>query len=449
MARILNAVINIVMVLIAMVVTDLQFGLLMVAASLLLLLFAIALRGPVRYWLRTYRRFSAQLNAKLAEFLSGMAVIRVFGLEAWTQKSFDACANDMLRSGIMIMNWNSFIRPITLLLCSLPTLLILWVGGERVLLGAMTLGAFVAFVRFSERFISPIRMISQEIQNIQEALVSSERVRRMLAEPEERDSLGPDGTATPTLLGDVRYDDVWMSYGGDPVLKGVSFVAKRGMKVALVGATGSGKSSTINLLPRLYPFQRGKIELDGTPIEVIAREHLRAQLGYVSQDVIVFSGTIRANLLAALPEARRNDADIDTVVLAACRKTGLADIVARLPEGLDHKVLEGGENLSMGERQLIAFTRMLLRDPCILILDEATANIDERCEQLIQTATAEVMAGRTSFVIAHRLSTIVQCDLILVFQGGQIVERGTHAELMSLGGVYAGLAARQLSVVNA
>jgi ATP-binding cassette, subfamily B, multidrug efflux pump len=214
------------------------------------------------------------------------------------------------------------------------------------------------------------------------------------------------------------------------------------MKVGLVGATGSGKTSTVNLLPRLYPYQRGRILVDGVPIERLERAGLRRQLGYVSQDVVVFAGTVRANLNAALPRVLVDDAR----VVAACRQTGLAEVLAKLPGGLDHHIIEGGENLSMGERQLVAFTRMLLRDPAILILDEATANIDEHCEQLIQHAISEVMEGRTSFVIAHRLSTIIQCDIILVFAGGRLVEQGRHQELLAKGGVYAELAGKQLAV---
>jgi ABC-type multidrug transport system fused ATPase/permease subunit len=440
LARVLIAGINIVAVLVAMLVTDLRFGAIIVGVSLPALAFSVMLRRPVIFWLRTYKRRSAHLNAKLAEFLNGLAVIRIFGLEGWTQRLFDEAADELLDAGLTAMNWNSFIRPVAVFLCSLPTLLILWLGGQRVLQGALELGTLVAFVRFSERFVSPIRVISTEIQNIQEAVVSSERVRRMLREPEEAESLGPDGTATPALGGRVEYQGVWMGYGGRPVLKGVDFVALPGTRVGLVGATGSGKSTTVNLLPRLYPFQQGRILLDGVPIETLERDHLRDQLGYVSQDVVVFAGTVRANLLASTPGAPLADAQ----VLAACRKTGLDQVLAGLAGGLDHLIVEGGENLSMGERQLIAFTRMILRDPRILILDEATANIDERCEKLIQEAITEVMAGRTSFVIAHRLSTIIQCDLILVFAHGEIVERGTHAELMAGGGLYARLTGKQM-----
>lgn len=448
LARVLTACITILAVLITMLVTEPRFGALIVLSSLPSLVFTVALRGPVVVWMRAYKRRSAHLNAKLAEFLNGIPVIKIFGLEDWTYRTFNDAAAGMLYAGLNTMGWNSFIRPVAVLLCSLPTFLILWIGGGRVLDGAMQLGLMVAFTRLSERFVAPIRVISQEIQTIQEALVSSERVRRMLAEQDETQTLGPDGTQTPEVTGQVEYRDVWMRYASSAaaaperwVLKGVSFSVRPGMKVGLVGATGSGKSSTINLLPRLYPFARGEIFVDGIPLSHIRRTHLRSRLGLVSQDVVVFSGTLRENLTAALA---RSALPSDATIQAACRKSGLDLVMARFPQGLAHRLADGGENLSMGERQLVALTRMLLRDPAIMILDEATANIDEHCERLIQQAIAEVMEGRTCFVIAHRLSTIVQCDLILVFKDGGIVEQGTHQSLMQQDGIYARLAARQL-----
>ncbi len=444
LARVLTALITIVSVLVAMLVTSPRFGLIIALAAIPSIVFTVVMRGPVVEWMRVHKRRSAHLNAKLAEFLNGMPVIKVFGLEDWTHRSFTAAADDMLYAGLNTMTWNSIIRPIAVLLCSLPTFLILWLGGERVLAGVMPIGMLVAFTRLSERFVAPIRTISQEIQTIQEALVSSERVRRMLHEEEEEKTLGPDGAQTPEIRGGVFFRDVWMRYReGRWVLRGVSFEARPGDKIGLVGATGSGKTSTVGLLPRLYPHGKGEIIVDGVRIEDVKREHLRSHLGYVSQDVVVFSGTMRQNLAAALQPGAR--APTDAELLAACEKTGLGRVVAQLPQGLDHPLVEGGENLSMGERQLVALTRMLLRDPKVMILDEATANIDERCELLIQQAIAELMVGRTCFVIAHRLSTIVQCDRILVFKDGEIVEQGTHAELMALAGVYAGLAKRQLT----
>lgn len=439
MARVLTAFITVMVVLVAMVVTDPVFGSVIVAASLPSLVFSIAMRKPVRNSLRSYKRHAAHVNAKLAENLSGMPIIRIFGLEGWTHRIYSEATQAMFKAGVRTANLNSFIRPMTVLLCSLPTLLILWKGGERVITGVMSLGTLIAYVRYSERFIAPIRTISQEIQNIQEALVSSERVRRMLGEPEEDQALGEAGSYGEVLRGSVEYQDVWMSYAaGREVLRGISFKAEPGMKIGLVGASGSGKTTTVNLLPQLYPISRGRILIDGTDIRQFTREALRSQIGYVGQDVVIVSGSVRDNLVMTLT----GPVPTDSIIWQACRKSGLAEVLVSLPAGLNHQLIEGGENLSMGERQLIAFTRMILRDPRIMILDEATANIDERCERLVQRAIDETMQGRTCFVIAHRLSTIVRCDLILVFSGGQIVESGTHAELLARHGVYARLASQ-------
>ena len=447
LARVLNALITIVLVLIAMLVLDARFGAIIVAASLPAMIFTVALRKPVVEWMRAYKRRSAFVNAKLAEFLNGIPVIKIFGLEEWTHNRFQEAADGMFYAGVNTMSWNSVVRPIAVFLCSMPTFFILLLGGERVLAGVMPLGMLVAFTRLSERFVAPIRVISQEMQTIQEALVSSERIRRMQMEEEELETLGPDGDMRPPVSGAVSYRDVWLRYAqsgvAEPrwVLRGVDFDVRAGMKVGLVGATGSGKTSTVNLLPRLYPFAKGDILVDGVSIKDVNRGFLRSKLGYVSQDIVIFSGTLKENLLAALPPGHQVS---DAHVHAACRKTGLDQVVAQVKGGIDHALSEGGENLSMGERQLVALTRMLLRDPAIMILDEATANIDERCEILIQKAITEVMMGRTCFVIAHRLSTIVQCDLILVFARGEIVEQGTHRELMAKHGIYAELAKRQL-----
>jgi len=229
---------------------------------------------------------------------------------------------------------------------------------------------------------------------------------------------------------------------GHSILKGVSFSVETGMKVALVGATGSGKTSALSLLPRLYPISHGQILIDGVPIEKWQRSALRRQLGMVSQDVVIFRGTLRENLLAAYEGPPVTDDEIMTY----CRRSGLSQILHHFGQGLDTEIVEGGDNLSMGERQLVAFTRMMIRNPAILMLDEATANIDEDLEFVIQKAMEEALIGRTCFIIAHRLSTVVKCDLILVFANGQIVEHGNHADLMMrVNGVYRQMAEQQLS----
>jgi ATP-binding cassette, subfamily B, multidrug efflux pump len=240
----------------------------------------------------------------------------------------------------------------------------------------------------------------------------------------------------------VSFRNLWMEYlPGRPILKGINFDIPAGTSVGLVGRTGSGKTTTIHLLPLLYKSSKGQILIDDVPIETWDRQSLRKQIGIVSQDVLVFHGSLRDNLLAACDQTRSYS---DQEILDASMRTGLAKVIEQLPKGLDTILLDGGSNLSMGERQLVSFTRMLLRDPKLLILDEATANIDEECEALIQQAIVELLKDRTCFIIAHRLNTIKHCDQILVFEDGQIIEKGRHQDLVKQGQHYATLVARQM-----
>lgn len=440
LSALLIAFINIGVVFVSMLLTDFQFGSMVVMTAIPAVIFTLVTRAPVRQWLRLSKRRNAFSNSKLAEFLSGMPVIKVFALEDWTFGKYKEAVELHLKAQMKVMGWNAIIRPSCVFLCAVPTAFILWNGGAQVLEGTLSIGLFVAFVRYSERFLQPIMVVTQEIQVVQEAMSSSERVQQMLNEPEEKDVFGPDGSYDGRLRGDVTFRDIWLSYRADNfVLKGVNFQVNKGMTVAFVGPTGSGKTSTLSLMPRLYPFQGGDITIDGRSISHWNRKALRSQIGLVSQDVVIFRGTLRANLLAAV-----NDPEEASLRLqAACEATGLAHIMRRFPDGFDTILFDGGDNLSQGERQLVSFTRMLLKDPSILLLDEATANIDEECEQLIQSAIARLMRDRTCFVIAHRLSTIIQCDMILVFDNGQIVERGTHSELMAMHGLYYRLASTQ------
>lgn len=443
--RVLTAFITVVSVLIAMLLTDLKMGFFITLSSLPALIFTIVMRKPIRFWLRDYKKKAAGLNAKLAEFINGLPLIKVFGLEAWSDRSFEDSSRELLRAGYRLMNWNSFIRPIAAFLCSLPIVVILLWGGHLVLDQVITVGLLVAFIRYAERYFRPIMQLSFELHLIQDAIASSERVRKLLDENEEEAFLGPSGNIRKKLEGKVEYRHVWMHYDQQPpVLKDISFLAEAGMSVGLVGKTGSGKTSTVHLIPQLYPLPGGEILIDDVSIKDWDRRFLRENIGIVSQEVVIFQGTVRDNLLVTLPPEKSYS---DTELMDACDKTGLSLIIHKLPQGLDTLVQDGGSNFSMGERQLLAFTRMLLRSPAILILDEATANVDENCELLIQKAILELLKDRTCFIIAHRLSTIIHCDRILVFEGGRIIEQGRHEELLKSGGPYAQLVQRQLETV--
>lgn len=441
LARVFTAIISITSVMIAMLVTNFYFGKIIVLSSIPALIFTYVTRKPVRKWMRAYKSRSAILNSQLAEFINGLPVIKIFNLENWSYKKFDGLNRNLLRSALNLMNLNSVIRPFSVFLCSFPILIILWWGGQLVFEGILSVGLIVSFVRYAERFSGPIIALTQEIHVIQDALSSSERVNRMLNEIEETDTLGVNGTVKQRIIGNIEFSNVSMEYEKNkPILKNVSFHVNRGQKIGLVGRSGSGKTTTISLLPLLYPVSEGSIKIDGIPLEQWDRLELRKQIGIVSQNVVIFRGTLRENLLISSEEK-----DIpDEKIIEACKSTGLIEIINSMERGLDTYLVEGGENLSMGERQLLVFTRMLIRNPAILILDEATSNIDEKCENLVQEAIKNVLANRTCFIIAHRLNTILQCDQILVFKDGQVCEKGEHKELMLKGGYYRKLAEKQM-----
>jgi ABC-type multidrug transport system fused ATPase/permease subunit len=447
LSRVVNATITIASVLVAMLITDLKIGLVVVLASVPAIMITLVTRKPVIHWLRQYKIRSSELNSKTAEYLNGFPVIKIYGLESWSFKNYDKLNHDVLSAGISITNWNSFIRPVASFLCAVPIVVVLWLGGGMVLQGTLAIGVVVAFVRYAERIFRPVLALSQEIHVIQDAIASSERVQIMLSEPEETASLGPSGQHRAPLEGRIEYKNVWMEYHPDlPVLQGIDFHIEPGMSVGLVGETGSGKTTVVNLIPQLYPKRSGEILVDGVRIEDWDRENLRSQIGMVGQDIIIFQGTLRDNLIVA--RSKDQSPLTDDEVIGFCDLTGLSAVMDRLSGGLDFKILEGGDNLSVGEKQLIALTRMLIKNPGIFILDEATANIDPNCEKLIQQAIATLLKGRTCFVIAHRLNTILKCDKILVFRQGKIVETGTHESLMKKQGYYASLATAQLMLAK-
>ena len=416
----------------AILSTDLHVGALIILSLIPVVIFIYFTKEKLRKINRDMSLTSSQLNSKLSEFIDGIEVIRSFGLESWSKEKYGNNIGAYLNSVLSANTFYALINPTLTFLIYAPFFILIWFGGQKVLAGALSVGVFVSLMRYCERFFNPIMTLAREVQVIQQALTNGERVASFLKHHEEDLVLGENGKLTPAFKGHLEYRNVTMGYDqNSPVLKGLSFTIAPGQLVGLVGKTGCGKTSTVSLLSRLYEFQKGEIYIDGVNIRDIDRDYLRSQIGFVSQDVIVFRDTIRNNLLLE-GRTQFNDESL----LKACALTGFDQVLKRAPEGLDTVLTESGSNLSLGEKQILAFTRVVLSDPKVLILDEATASIDPESERLIQSCVEKVLKGRSCLLIAHRLDTLQNCDRILVFDKGQLIEDGSPENLLNQKGAF-------------
>jgi len=381
----------------------------------------------------------ARLNAYLQERISGMRVVQLFGREADSAARFAELNQEHLEAHRRSITIYAVFFPVVELLTAVAMALLLYYGGLRALDGTITVGVLAAFIQLTRRFFQPLQDLSEKFNLLQSAMASSERVFALLDHPlTVLEHAQPVRLALP-VRGEVRFEGVWFRYSPDGpwVLRDVTFEASPGQTIALVGHTGAGKTTIVNLLLRFYDPDRGRILIDGVDIRQLSTSDLRSLIGFVQQDLFLFAGDILHNLTLDAPippEAARQ----------AARRVGADRFIERLPAGYDHRLGERGRSLSVGERQLLSFARALALNPTILVLDEATSSVDAQAEGQIQRAIAELMAGRTSLVVAHRLSTILHADEILVLQHGEIKERGSHRELLAQQGTYQRLYQLQL-----
>jgi ATP-binding cassette, subfamily B, multidrug efflux pump len=386
-----------------------------------------------RYTRRGFRRLQKQLgdlNAVMEESISGQKVVKAFRRNESAIETFRRCNEEVFHAGVYANTYALLLMPITNVLGNFFVIVLAGFGGWLALQGLVTVGTIATFISYGQRFIQPLRQLANMYNSIQAALAGAERVFEIVdTQPEVPDV--PGAVPLDALQGDVRFEQVHFGYHpGTPVIKEMSLEARAGRTVALVGPTGAGKTTIINLLTRFYEIDSGRITVDGTDIRQIQKDDLRRKLGLVLQDTFMFSDTVLANIRYGRLDAT------DEECIQAARLADADHFIRQLPQGYHTQLSERASNLSQGQRQLLAIARAILADPGILILDEATSSVDTRTEARIQESLLRLMAGRTSFVIAHRLSTIREADRILVIDNGEIVEQGTHQELLDRRGFF-------------
>ena len=392
--------------------------------------FAINLRDSFR----RQRAWLARLNAFLNENITGMAVVQLFNRQDRNLKRFDERNLGFRGAALKATYYFAAFEPTVVLFNAVTTAAIIWYGGGRVVEGALTLGTLVAFLQLMQFFFWPVRELAERSTNLQQALASCERIFAVLDEPEEVTD-ETDAVTLSDIEGHVAFDHVWFAYDSENwVLRDVSFEIAPGEAVAVVGATGAGKSTMMNLLNRFYDVQRGEIRVDGQPIKTLRQRELRREVGMVLQDPFIFTDSVTENI-------RMRDATItDEQAREAAEQVGADAFIQRMPQGYDTQMAERGGNLSTGQKQLISLARVAAFNPkIVLVMDEATASIDPETEAALQTSMSRVMSNRTSIIIAHRLNTIRHVNRILVLQHGELVEEGSHEELLARGGIYARL----------
>lgn len=388
---------------------------------------------------RLYRTRLTDINTFLSEHLSGMKIIQIFGRQERKFEEFHDKNTKLYKAFYREMLMYAVVRPLIYILSILSLMIVLWFGSSNVFDEIISVGTLYIFSNYIRSFFDPIQELAEQFSTLQSSIASAEKIFTVMDEdefiPEVENPKQPD-----KITGKIEFDHVWFAYDGENyVLKDVSFVINPGEKVAFVGATGAGKSSILNLIGRYYDIQKGHIYIDGIDIRQLSKKQLRSAIGQMQQDVFIFEGDVAYNI-------RLNDDDItDAQVKAAAEYVNASHFIEKLPQGYHEPVTERGATFSAGERQLLSFARTLAHNPSILVMDEATANIDTETEILIQEALEKLMDGRTTIMVAHRLSTIQHADCIMVMHKGRICERGTHRELLEQDGIYRKLYELQIS----
>ncbi|KAA9357050.1 ABC transporter ATP-binding protein [Larkinella humicola] len=432
MAAIVGDILQLVLIIAVMFYTDWRLSAISLSMIPLMLLSTYVFKEKIKVSFNEVRTAVANLSSFVQEHITGMNIVQIFGSEKIEEEKFRQINDEHRKANIRSIWYYSVYYPVADILSAAATGLVVWYGAKAILNQEVTYGTVTAFIMFINLFFRPIRMLADRFNTLQMGIVSTDRILKLL----DSDDFTPNtGTYAPaTWRGEVEFKNVWFAYNDDNyVLKDINFTVKEGETVAFVGATGAGKSSIINLLSRFYDINQGEIKIDGVEVHEYRLEALRQSIGVVLQDVFLFSDTIENNITLGNKSISRER------IVEAAKLVGVHEFIERLPGGYEYNVMERGSTLSVGQRQLISFVRAMVHDPRIMVLDEATSSVDTETEGLIQDAIGKLMKGRTAIVIAHRLSTIREANKIIVVDKGNIVEQGTHEELLQQEGTYANL----------
>lgn len=413
----------------AMLALNLELALISFLVIPVMTFLIVMIKNKIKQNFRTMKHLIGRINGFMAENISGMKIIQIFRAEKEKEAEFLKLNGDFYKSTLIQVRLNSIMKPASDMLQNLTVAVLIWYGMSKILHQTLEIGLLFAFTTYIKQFFNPISELAEKYNSIQSAMVSTERIFELLRQQDTLEDLD-SGVKTPRLKGAIEFKNVWFSYNNkDWILKDVSFRIEPGQTVAFVGETGAGKSTIISLVNGFYRVQQGEILIDGINIDRLNLKELRKNIAVVLQDVFLFSGTIRDNIAL-------NDPIAEDVIRQALDLSCAASFVNKFPGGLNEPVLERGNSLSCGQRQLISFARAIAHNPSVFVLDEATANIDTHTEKLIQQAVENIARDRTTLIIAHRLSTIRNADNIIVMKDGEIVESGNHQELIETGGYY-------------